>query len=240
MVELSLSLVFIGILSITAVLIINNTVLAYQRGVVLNRVNTVGMDLVDDMRTAIQGSPIVKEDDVAYVSFVHEGDVEINGSVNSSVPLYGGLCTGKYTYVWKSGYLTDADNMVKVNGNKEFRLAKIKDDKREICADYMGMNDNERAVANFAEDKNYEELLAGESGLVLYDLHTSEPAVNAATRTAYYSVAFILGTKDGGANIMANGDYCVPPEGANSSFNYCAINKFNFAAQAGGINNGEN
>ena len=56
MIELSLSLVFVGILSIMMVLIISDTVASYRRGVTLNRINTVGMDLVDDMRSAVQNS----------------------------------------------------------------------------------------------------------------------------------------------------------------------------------------
>ena len=56
LVELSLSLVFISILSLTIVLMINNAVESYQRGVTLNQINTVGMDLVDDIRTAVQNS----------------------------------------------------------------------------------------------------------------------------------------------------------------------------------------
>ena len=57
LVELSLSLAFIGILSITIVLIINNAITTYRRGLTLNQINTVGMDLVDDMRATIQNSP---------------------------------------------------------------------------------------------------------------------------------------------------------------------------------------
>ena len=242
LVELSLSLVFIGVLSIIIVLIINNTVMAYQRGVVLNQINTVGMDLVDDMRAAVQGSPALDNkcgDDSECVSFTYKGTKIINNAEKNDVPLYGGVCTGRYTYIWKSGYLSDNDEMVKVNG-EEFRLAKIKDNKRELCAKYMSMNDSEKNGVNFEiGDEGREELLAEENGLVLYDLHASKPAISTATGSAYYSVSFILGTKEGGADITATGDYCVPPKDANSNFNYCAINKFSFAAQAGGIKNEE-
>jgi len=239
LIELSLSLVFIGVLSITAVLIINNTVLAYRRGLTLKEVNDTGMELVRNMRAAIQGSSYAIYDDEGRsnwtTSFRHESDVEING-VTQSVPLYGGFCTGKYSYIWKSGYLSNDNNTVKINGNKEFRLVRIKDSKdkpnKTACDQYAA---SDGAQAEFSSDDEYDELLPEGSNLAIYDLYVPTPAVGGAAMTAYYTVSFILGTIGGGINIMAQGDYCAPPEGSNSNFNYCAINKFNFAAQAGGL-----
>lgn len=234
LVELSLSLVFIGILSITAVLIINNTMLAYQRGLTLNKINDVGMDLVDDMRTVVQGSPVKLDgecsegSELSCVSFAKKGLVS---GVDGEVPLYGGFCTGKYSYLWRSGYLDEDDIIdVKIGGSGEYWLAKIKDDKRQICNDYR---------ANYGDeidyDVEYEELIPSDSRLAIYDLYVPMPAESDAIKTMFYSVSFVLGTRGGGVNILAEGDYCTPPEGDNSNFNYCAINKFNFAAQAGGM-----
>lgn len=53
LVELSLSIVLIAVLSIIVISMINNAVSAYHRGLVLNQVNTVGMGLVDDMRLSL-------------------------------------------------------------------------------------------------------------------------------------------------------------------------------------------
>ena len=242
LVELSLSLVFIGVLSLTAVLIINNTVLAYQRGLTLNKINDVGMDLVDDMRTVVQGSPVkldagcAGEDDgdPSCMYFEQKND---SGGVNNvpdnvpdNAPLYGGFCTGKYSYLWRTGYLDGIDVGVKIKGSRKYWLAKIKDDKRQICNDYR---------ANYGDEIDYdvefEELIPSDSRLAIYDLYVPMPARSDAIKTMFYSISFVLGTRGGGVNIMAEGDYCAPPEGDNSNFNYCAINKFNFAAQAGGM-----
>ena len=85
-------------------------------------------------------------------------------------------------------------------------------------------------------DLNVEVLLANDDAnkLVLYDLAVAVPAINNAGNSAFYSVSFILGTVDGGINVMSSGNFCKAPEESNSNFNYCAINKFNFAAQANG------
>lgn len=49
LVELSLSIAFIAVLSITIVLIINDAISTYRRGLTLNQINTTGMDLVDEI-----------------------------------------------------------------------------------------------------------------------------------------------------------------------------------------------
>ena len=238
LIELSLSLVFIGVLSITAVLIINNTVLVYRRGLTLKEVNDTGMELVRNMRAAIQGSSYAIYDEEGNLnwttSFVHRGEV---AGVGTNVPLYGGFCTGKYSYIWKSGYLdNDSDVNVAVGGNENFRLARMKDSKdksnKTACDQYEASGG---VQVEFSSDDGYDELLSEGSNLAIYDLYVPTPAVGGAAMTAYYTVSFILGTIGGGINIMAQGDYCAPPEGSNSNFNYCAINKFNFAAQAGGL-----
>ena len=133
LVELSLSLAFIGILSITIVLIINNAITTYRRGLTLNQINTVGMDLVDDMRAAVQNSPAkavvelcdgidddsareaCKNDDGEELVSVVENSVDsdglkVKGKVTEGVPMYGAFCTGTYSYVWNSGYLFMGDN----------------------------------------------------------------------------------------------------------------------------------
>ena len=243
LVELSLSLVFIGILSITAVLIINNTMLAYQRGLTLNKINDVGMDLVDDMRTVVQGSPVKLDagcagenvDDPSCMYFEQKNDPggRYINNVPDYAPLYGGFCTGKYSYLWRSGYLDGREVGVKINGDvgEEYWLAKIKDEDRQVC---KMVKEHPSDDINFGVVE-YEELIPSDSRLAMYDLYVPMPAESDAIKTMFYSISFVLGTRGGGVNIMAEGDYCTPPEGDNSNFNYCAINKFNFAAQAGGM-----
>lgn len=128
LVELSLSLVFIAILSLTVAFIINDTVASYRRGVTLKQINTVGMDLVDDMRAAIQNSStksVVDDCKIIYnggvmnkeleeceknrgksfVSIHKTGNVDLkNGNKLENIQLGGAFCTGTYSYIWNSGY----------------------------------------------------------------------------------------------------------------------------------------
>ena len=263
LVELSISIVFISVLSLTIVFIINNTVAVYRRGVTLNQINTVGMDLVDDFRVTIQNSPPVVLEDLCEKSGVSDCNaneaavaglvsLQVGGDVGGvgNVPIGGAFCTGAYSYLWNSGYVFsgDADDEALsfkynsesgVQTKEGFRLLKVKDKNRVVCKKVS--EDNEVDVTGEDEtfkDDDLNELLATEGSLVLYDLYAPLPATNSVEKNSLYSVSFVLGTIHGGANITATGDFCKPPNSEDGkekeNFDYCAINKFNFAAQANG------
>ena len=80
------------------------------------------------------------------------------------------------------------------------------------------------------------ELLGGENNLlVLYDLSAAIPAQSNASNNLFYSVSFILATVTGGIDVKATGNFCATPENYElENFDYCSINKFNFAVQATG------
>ena len=126
-----------------------------------------------------------------------------------------------------------------------FRLLKVKDDSRAVCVSAVGSSYNTNISNSFDISKNGDtltdvpiDLLASDGtgeGLALYDLYISVPAESSAKNSLFYSVSFILGTIQGGINIKATGGACaVPKDYRSENFDYCAINKFNFAAQATG------
>ncbi|MBR2802961.1 type II secretion system protein [Candidatus Saccharibacteria bacterium] len=146
LIELSLSLVFVAILSIMMVLIISNTVSSYRRGITLNKVNTLGMDLVDDMRTAVQNSTAgsltaectkrfpddgkhnnelatarseCKSDGgKSFVKMTKKASVKLaDGTTLNSVPVYGVFCTGSYSYIWNSGYFDEKTGATVINAS---------------------------------------------------------------------------------------------------------------------------
>ena len=295
LVELSLAMAFVGVLSVAVVLIISNTVSAYRRGLTLSRVNMVGSDLVDDMRSSIQGSSAkslisscrndsacVEDNAHNYVAVNRKTTVTINGTPYDDVPIYGAFCSGTYSYVWNSGYFRsdDATFDEKRNGDwmqiryldsesKEeryingdtvggnfFRLMKVRDEGRAICIAMSDGTDREKYGAAITDDIGETnkidvtniggfipkigeaiDLLPEDGGndLVLYDLWIAEPAISDTEDNVFYSVSFILGTMTGGVNVMAAGNSCAAPEDrVNDNYNYCAINKFNFAMQVNG------
>ena len=315
LVELSLALALIGVLSIIVVLMISNAVSAYHRGLTLNQINTVGMALVDDMRAAVQASPgrfnyesdcksayegtsklndCIEDKAASFVFIERKAKVRVGSTEFSGEPVYGAFCTGKYSYIWNSGYFFNDRNDYTVQSGVSaatfsysyieggtrrdvatpvtgFKLLKVEDNNRAVCKaaagvaratpDYMdGVRAGSELGNNFditckdldeyhvpvgvcdAVDKDTidTDILdknKGYGGMALYDLTAMPPASSPGTNNLFYAVSFILGTVQGGINVNTSGNYCATPEGYNASvenFDYCAINKFNFAAQATG------
>ena len=134
LIELSLSIAFIAVLSLAVVLIIANSISAYHRGMVLNQVNTTGMELVDDTRAAVQNAQAASLKALCSERFVKDnGSVDTDkvndceasdgamltsvrryatiwvnkddpDSKKDDVPVYGTFCTGNYSYIWNTGY----------------------------------------------------------------------------------------------------------------------------------------
>ena len=256
MVELSLSIVFIAILSIAIVLLITNAVSAYHRGLTLNSINTTGMDIVDDITSAIKNVSTISasEEELKNSSVVwsEKAEVTIGKGENpetASVPVYGAFCTGRYSYIWNSGYLFSDDYKVEgaekaeleyhkvgeknaSNTAPDFKLLKVRDEDRSICKNYVKGN-KEFSIAKTEEDP-IDILENVEGGLALYDL---DSAVASNGKNLFYDVSFILGTINGGINVQSSGASCATPEGFGhniENFDYCAINEFNFAVQSAG------
>ena len=136
-----------------------------------------------------------------------------------------------------------------------FRLLKILDEGRDVCvaatkAAATTTNGYNVSNAKLAQDGFFDisgsdysplaeepvELLPADAdgNMILYDL-TASTATNEANDTMLYSVSFILGTIQGGINIKKTGNSCATPGDYEiENFDYCSINKFNFAAQANG------
>ncbi len=280
LIELSLSLVFIATLSLIIAFLVSNTVSSYRRGVILKQINTVGMDIVDDMRAAVQNSSTKSVTSDCNIVFNTTGDItdcENSGAVDfvivkknaskielgageiiTNTPMFGAFCSGTYSYIWNSGYFFTAKNSAgypKIEGVemakfiygtgsgktlRDFRLLKVRDDDRAVCitASINGLSNNTFDIRSYGEivsEEPIDLLKSNDIGLALYDLSTSAPADSVALNSLFYSVSFVLGTAQGGINVAASGNFCsTPNDYVDQNFDYCAINKFNFAARATG------
>ena len=313
MVELSLSLVFIAILSVAVVLVMTGAISSYHRSLTLNRINNVGSSLVRDMQDSIkmasanslkslcsenyvdaesQKTKCETDGGKNFASVTRFASVKIkNGNVNlGSVPVYGAVCTGYYSYIWNSGYYFNDSYEVESDVKsavlryktsvdedykdiKNFKLLKVKDEERKVCVAaikvdtngtqknlydiqrpgknsgakipnifnmaaltivseepvwYLGNNEKDDEGNNKDDERN---------NLAIYDMNTSVSEQIGITKNAYYYTSFVLGTVQGGVNINVAGNTCATPEGnykTVENLDYCAINKFNFAALASG------
>lgn len=142
---------------------------------------------------------------------------------------------------------TDASGRGNSNATtaNNFRLLKVKDEMRRVCLAATGTSTYDPSPTKINSNFNISsfepiseapiEVLEG-NNLAIYDLDISRPATSNADHNIFYSVSFILGTVQGGININASGNFCATPEDYPevANFDYCSINKFNFAAQATG------
>jgi hypothetical protein len=140
LVELSLSMAFIGVLSIIIVFVINGAVSSYRRGITLNLVNTVGTEVTEEIKTTVHKAPMImsfeslcrgvygdgnsKDKCLNYngaglIAVSQKGDIyKGDGEVFKDVPVYGAVCLGNYSYIWNSGYFFNSDYEVKTqDGN---------------------------------------------------------------------------------------------------------------------------
>lgn len=172
MVELSLSLLFIAILSITVVLVMTSAISSYHRAITLGKVESVGSSLVGDIRSSIRMASAKSLDRLCVDSYsdteaakdchadggknfamvVRRAEVTTNKKTDTkeTLPVFGALCTGTYSYIWNSGYFFNLNDYAvqegvemaslkyRVGNGSErvatgFKLLKIKDELRKVC-----------------------------------------------------------------------------------------------------------
>ena len=126
LIELSFAIAFISVLLITIALITNEIVSLYRKGHAMKTVNQVGRDLIDDFTASITASPpanivatfcngysadaktaCINDSGQHSIYYQYYADVAIRNSdaETKNVPIGGVFCTGKYSYVWNTGYV---------------------------------------------------------------------------------------------------------------------------------------
>lgn len=167
------------------------------------------------------------------------------------VPVNGVFCTGRYSYIWNTAYALNTDDYIPpatadyratFNYAKDpnFRLLKIQDYNKTICAQHVRSDmyayDASSSFSLPSEPGvNIDLLDSSENNLAIYDMAVFKPTIHDITSAGFYSGSFILATLRGGVDITATGDFCSePPDGLDTDFTYCSINKFNFSMRAAG------
>lgn len=295
MVELSLTLAFIGVLLITIAIITTNIVSIYQKGMTLKAVNSVGRGLIDELTSAINTAPSVDTTSLCN-SLANSSQESINkcvkdhafnyifhASVNDEGEQYNGIfCTGYYSYIWNTYYseTSEQNHSLKLRylntqgdtiTTEAPRLMRIEDRNYRVCSAVVNSNYDSAFSSNMTIDittlahstesnplPNYTKtptegmLDEFDLDLTLYEFTVFPISQDSVTLRTYMSGTFILATLRGDVDIMRSGDYCslgtqIEDEDGNlsgdtgslnnlgSEFNYCAINKFNFAARTAGV-----
>ena len=284
--ELTLATAFISILLIVIAYLIINIVSVYQKGLAIKSINSTGRQIVDDLNRTIIASSAKDvswscgvlnssaqsgcNSDNGFLLTYHQHyqtGIKIDGEDlkarqdgrSGAVPTYGAFCTGRYSYLWNTGYTfsdrytsdagiaqatlrwqntgNDADDLV-----TGFRLLRFLDYGGVLCSEhiedtaYQVKHDTEYDITSLGLTSAPIDLLAdSDDNLAIYDFSIFRPVTHDLTFQSFYSGTFILATIPGGVDITGSGNYCKDvPDGLSTDFAYCAINKFNFAARARG------
>jgi hypothetical protein len=171
----------------------------------------------------------------------------------------GVFCTGSSSYIWNTqptysawrennnAVLSGALQIMYQNPDSSwtspavYKMARVSDSERKVCADALAGE-----IVLRVSGAPVELINADEADLILYDFSVFPATQNTITGQTFYSATFILGTMVGGVNILDSGNFCnendnplMGTSGLVSDFNYCAVNKFNFAMRATGFTEGE-
>ena len=187
LVELSIAIVFISILLLTIATVTLNMIHSYHKGMAMKSINSVGLALIDEFSSAFSESPVFSPESLCrgdfgaidsgegkkcmdngamkyvYQSFIENVGVTKNGGAEEGkdLPTAGVFCTGKYSYVWNTGYVlsqySETHSMtsyfyhkrnhpgtpmdiLKDGHDNGFRLSKYLDTERTLCSNNFPKN----------------------------------------------------------------------------------------------------
>lgn len=243
-VEISIATAFISILMIVISVIIISVVGIYQKGNIIKTLNSVGRNLVDDIDQSIEAaSPARVISDTASTPDQDKWSKGFYRSSNTDGTGTGVFCSGQYSYIWADQDHSIAFIYTGGSWPNEIRLLKVKDPNRKICFGYDGSN--QVSVSKSYPASDIEELLASnDADLYIHSFYVHP--VDGSSDGAYvnqfkgnpgevfFSGYFELGTKrgeKGQSDADASLSNC---KADDEDYNYCAINKFKFAARTAG------
>ena len=214
-----------------------------------------GSPIVDNINPVpSSGSNDIRWNDIkkVYRNYYNEKISSSSVTNNKKVQIGGVFCTGSYSYVWNTAPAIEQyrknpnnkNNLFTIEG-KVYKLARFPDTDRVACERVNANSDALKTthITNDIDSRDIVSLISDdESDLALYDFVVLPATQNAKTGQIFYSGSFILATMRGGVNVLTNGDYCTGTEqmynseveAVDQDFNYCAVNKFNFAVRATG------
>lgn len=213
LIELMLSMTFIGMLLMATVVTIIQVTNQYSKGVTYKLINQAGRDL---------GSAIKR--DAAGYSGVNTALV----SPAANTGELGRLCLGSYTYVWSNpAKLRDGTATTYTDTTDAIVMARVADSGGSLCA--TGGSSYSTAI----DKASATEMLPNNNGS--YAIHEVTldrlPTGGSATSASLYNISYTIGTNDEGA--INSSLRCEAPDQATNNFNFCAINKFELMVQAG-------
>lgn len=279
--ELAVAIVFISILLLTIATVTLNMVHTYHKGNTMKSINTVGLELIAEFSDAISASSnfdyrsycaMFSSD--AYDDCINNkgqkfifqeftvDDVHLKDlSDKFRAQKYGIFCSGRYTYIWNTGYTMSSNDGTHTKGSdlyvvdgggsldgfsidsdSTYRLKKYQDPSRSLCTqtftdpmDYSSNSLNNINIVSLSSPLSEE--LINTQDLAIFSLVIDPPIIEESTFNSLYTAHLILGSISGGITMDDDNPQCNMDTDSTYDIEYCATNKFNFTMKANGSNN---
>ena len=220
-----MAMAFVSVLLIVITLTVIQIGNIYNKGLTMRDVNQSGTAISADIRQTLSSSRPFNISTGFYLQSSNGG-----ATTNVSDADGGRLCTGTYSYIWNFGRATSPVNVYD-SGDKQIGFIRVRDNGGHYCADLGSKIDT-------SDNSDPREFLATDNYLAIQSFAITQLAEDAPIEQALYRVVFQIGTNDRNAlqqdqNIDTVDTSCKPPNSDSSLQDYCAVNEFDFTAQAG-------
>lgn len=231
LIELMLSMAFIGTLLVAVAMTSMQIMHTYTKGLTVREANQAGRAISDDIQRTVATSTPFKVSPVKTGALSEAVDTDYLESRYVQKEGGGRLCTGSYTYAWNYGktkelsgdtgapsaYNTYADSKELV------RFVKVNDAGGTLCSNLS---------AQITRGQARELLSAGDRNLAVQQFDVAAGAESIASGQALYSIALTLGSNDQ-AQLNVASAVCLPPREGSGNEDFCAINQFDVVVRAG-------
>lgn len=216
LIELMLSMAFIGILLVTMTLAVMYVSKMYSKGITLKSINQAGREV---------GAAIQR--DAGNLAHISNYYVPQDAPGAKSV---GRLCLGAYSYIWSDpAALRDGSALEYTDASVQIVFARVEDGGGALC-EYIAA---ESKYPDEVLQSKVKELLPNDKGDYAIHSLTAKPlpATGPGVNERLFDIEYVIGTNEEGTIDAAQ--TCVPPGGADNNFDFCAVNNFELIVRAG-------
>lgn len=228
LIELMLAMAFVSVLLLFIALTVLQIANIYNKGLTIKNVNQAGLTITSDIRQTISGGQPF--DPTVTTGLCLQSSNGGCPTTNLQDVVGGRLCTGTYSYIWNYGKALANPVNKYDSGTDKILFARVRDSGGQYCADSTKKIDESDAT----------ELLSGVDGDLAIQSFDIQRVVNDPTvGQALYHIVMEISTNNQDAlqqspTINTIDTTCRPPSDSASLINYCAVNQFDFTAEAGG------
>jgi prepilin-type N-terminal cleavage/methylation domain-containing protein len=240
LVELMFAMAFVAVLLVFIALTVIQISNIYSKGMTMKDVNEAGLAISNDIRQTIgQSQPF---DPTLATTLCLQDSKGHCPTANVTKIIAGRLCTGTYDYIWNnpaSLALTVAGKPAPVNaysqGSDLILFARVRDSGGTYCAT-PSLKINETQATELLSNANGS---SKNGDLAVESFSLTQLASDPIVGQALYRIVMEVGTSNQAALIQSQPQIntintnCSPPSNKASQENYCAVNQFDFTAEAG-------